>query len=187
MFVPVEGSPAGKAFTTGEPARFGRADLAALESDVGSLLLAEGIQSMCTVPLTVHDRRLGTLSIGRLGGAPFTECDAELLASIAGQVAFSVENALAFQEIAELKDKLAAEKVYLEDEIRTEYNFEEIIGQSAALKSALHQVETVAPTDSAVLICGETGTGKELVARAIHDLSQRRERTVVKLNCPAIA
>jgi len=138
------------------------------------------------VPLTVHDRRLGTLSIGRLGGKPFSDCDAELLGSVSSQVAFSVENALAFQEIAQLKDKLAAEKVYLEDEIRTEYNFEEIIGQSAALKSALHQVETVAPTDSAVLICGETGTGKELVARAIHDLSQRRERTFVKLNCAAI-
>ena len=141
---------------------------------------------MCTVPLTVHDRRLGTLSIGRLGGEPFTACDTELLASVASQVAFSVENSLAFQEIAELKDKLAAEKVYLEDEIRTEYNFEEVIGQSPALKRVLHQVETVAPTDSAVLICGETGTGKELIARAIHDLSRRRQRTLVKVNCAAI-
>jgi len=186
MFVPVEGSPAGKAFTAGKPARFERADLAALESDVGRMLLAEGIQSMCSVPLTVHDRRLGTLSIGRLGGEPFTTWDEKLLASVANQIAFSVENALAFQEIAELKDKLAAEKVYLEDEIRTEYNFEEIIGESSALKRVLHQVETVAPTDSAVLLRGETGTGKELIARAIHDLSQRRERTFVKLNCAAI-
>src|SRR5256712_2099180 len=186
MFVPVEGSPAGRAFTAGEPAQFGRADLAALDSDVGRMLLAEGIQSMCSVPLTVHDRRLGTLSIGRLGGEPFTDCDAELLASVANQVAFSVENALAFQEIAELKDKLVAEKVYLQDEIRTEYNFEEIIGQSSALKRALHEVETVAPTDSAVLVCGETGTGKELIARAIHEFSRRRERTFVKLNCAAI-
>src|SRR5436309_692058 len=186
MFVPVEGSPAGRAFTAGEPARFGRADLAALESDVGRALLAEGIQSMCSVPLTVHDRRLGTLSIGRLGAEAFTDCDAELLASVASQVAFSVENALAFQEIAQLKDKLAAEKVYLEDEIRTEYNFEEIIGESAALKRVLHQAETVAPTDSAVLIRGETGTGKELIARAVHDLSGRRGRTFVKVNCAAI-
>src|SRR5881398_2945255 len=186
MFVPVEGSPAGKAFTAGEPARFGRADLAALESDVGRMLLAEGIQSMCSVPLTVHDRRLGTLSIGRLGGEPFITCDEKLLASVANQIAFSVENALAFQEIAELKDKLTAEKVYLEDEIRTDYNFEEIVGDSPALKRVLHQVETVAPTDSAVLIRGETGTGKERIARAIHDLSGRRGRTFVKLNCAAI-
>src|SRR5213596_239989 len=186
MFVPVEGSPAGKAFTAGEPARFRRADLAALVSDVGRALLAEGIQSMCSVPLAVHDRRLGTLSIGRLGAEAFTDCDAELLASVASQVAFSVENALAFQEIAQLKDKLAAEKVYLEDEIRTEYNFEDVIGESPALKRVLHQVETVAPTDSTVLICGETGTGKELIARAIHDLSRRRQRTLVKVNCAAI-
>src|SRR5438128_4284335 len=150
------------------------------------MLVAEGIQSMCSVPLRVHDRRLGTLSIGRLGGGPFSVAAAELLASVASQIAFSVENALAFQESAEIKDKLAAEKVYLEDEIRTEYNFEEIIGESSALKRVLHQVETVAPTDSAVLLRGETGTGKELIARAIHDLSQRRERTFVKLNCAAI-
>jgi formate hydrogenlyase transcriptional activator len=186
MLVAVDGSPAGRAFTTGAPARFGHTDLAALDSEVARTLLAEGIQSMCSVPLIVHDRRLGTLSIGRLGGEPFTECDAELLASVASQVAFSVENALAFQEIAELKDRLAVEKVYLEDEIRTEYNFEEIVGQSSALKHVLHQVETVAPTDSAVLICGETGTGKELIARAIHNLSERRERTFVRLNCAAI-
>src|SRR5262249_5727606 len=125
-------------------------------------------------------------NVGRLGSEPFTAEDAELLAVVANQVAFSVENALAFQEIATLSDKLAAEKVYLEDEIRTEYNFEEIIGDSTALKRALHEVEIVAPTDSAVLIRGETGSGKELIARAVHDLSRRRERTFVKINCAAI-
>ena len=186
MFVPVEGSPAGVAFTSREPRRFERAELAVLRSEIAGLLLAEGIQAMCSVPLAVRDRRLGALCIGRLGGEPFSVADAELLAAVAKQVAFPLENALAFQEIAELKDKLAAEKVYLEDEIRTEYNFEEIIGQSSALKRVLHQVETVAPTDSAVLIGGETGTGKELIARAIHQLSRRRERTFVKLNCAAI-
>ena len=186
MFVPVEGSPAGLAFTAREPRRFERTDLAMLRSEIAGLLLAEGIQAMCSVPLAVRDRRLGALCIGRLGGEPFSVADAELLAAVAKQVAFPVDNALAFQEIAELKDKLAAEKVYLEDEIRTEYDFEEIIGQSSALKRVLHQVETVAPTDAAVLIGGETGTGKELIARAIHQLSQRRERTFVKLNCAAI-
>jgi formate hydrogenlyase transcriptional activator len=186
MTIPVDGSPAGAAFTAGAPVRLERADLEGLSSEIVRLVLAEGIQSMCCVPLTVHDRRLGTLNIGRLQSEPFTACDAELLAAVANQVAFAVENARAFQEIAHLKDKLAAEKVYLEDEIRTSYNFEEIIGDSPALKGALHQVETVAPTDSAVLICGETGTGKELIARAIHDLSGRRERTFVKINCAAI-
>jgi formate hydrogenlyase transcriptional activator len=186
MSVPLEGSPAGAAFTAGRPVRFERVDLEALSADIVRLLLAEGIQSMCCVPLTVHDRRLGTLNIGRLGSEPFTAEDAEVLAAVANQVAFSVENALAFQEIGELRDRLAAEKVYLEDELRTDHNFEEIIGDSPALKRVLHQVETVAPTDSAVLVLGETGTGKELIARAIHDLSRRRERTFVKINCAAI-
>jgi len=93
---------------------------------------------------------------------------------------------LSLGEITELKDKLAKEKLYLEDEIRTESNFGEIIGESAALKRILKQVQTVAPTDSTVLIMGETGTGKELIARAIHNLSKRRERTFVKINCAAI-
>jgi formate hydrogenlyase transcriptional activator len=186
MTVPVDGSPAGAAFVAGKPVAFARPDLEALPAEVAGLLLAEGIQSMCSVPLTVHDRRLGALSVGRLGGEPFTPAEADLLAAVANQMAFSVENALAFQEIAELRDRLAAEKIYLEDEIRTDYNFEEIIGESSALKRVLRQAETVAPTDSAVLILGETGTGKELIARAIHDLSRRRDRTFVKINCAAI-
>src|SRR4029450_11748121 len=134
----------------------------------------------------VAHRRLVSLSVGRLGGEVFTADDAEVLAAVAKQVAFSVLNALAFQEIAALKDKLAAEKIYLEEEIRTNYNFEEIVGQSAALKRALHGVETVAPTDSRALVLGGPGTGKELIARAIHDLSRRRARTFVKVNCAAI-
>ena len=98
----------------------------------------------------------------------------------------AVENALAFQQIVELKDRLAKEKLYLEEEIRSEGAFEDIIGESPGLKRVLAQVEVVAPTDSSVLIQGETGTGKELIARAIHRLSGRRERTFVKLNCAAI-
>jgi formate hydrogenlyase transcriptional activator len=184
--VPLESSPAGTAFSAGKAVRFVRRDLEELSADVAGLLLAQGIQSMCCVPLAVHDRQLGVLSLGRLGGEPFSDDEEELVVAVAKQVAFAVENALAFQEIATLKDRLAAEKVYLEEEIRTNYNFEEIIGQSPALKRALHQVETVAPTDTAVLILGETGTGKELIARAIHDLSGRRERTFVKVNCAAI-
>jgi formate hydrogenlyase transcriptional activator len=105
---------------------------------------------------------------------------------VANQVAVAVENALAFQEIEALKDKLAKEKAYLEEEARTEHDFGNIVGKSAVLRAILRKIETVAPTDSTVLVYGETGTGKELIARAVHDLSPRKDRTFVKLNCAAI-
>ena len=109
-----------------------------------------------------------------------------MLTQVTNQIAIAVENALAYREIAELKDKLSGENLYLQDEIRSEHNFKELIGQSPALRHILKQVETVAPTDSTVLLLGETGTGKELIARAIHNLSSRQERTLVKVNCAAI-
>jgi formate hydrogenlyase transcriptional activator len=136
--------------------------------------------------MTSHGQVLGTLSVGSLREAAFSEEDARVLTQVTNQIAIAVENALAYREIAELKDQLSEEKLYLQDEIRSEHNFEEIIGQSPALKRILKQVETVAPTDSTVLILGETGTGKELFARAIHNLSSRRDRTLVKVNCAAI-
>ena len=110
----------------------------------------------------------------------------ELLTHVAGQIAIAVENALAYREISQLKDKLAQEKLYLEEEIRSEMNFDQIVGNSPALRQVLELVETVAPSDSTVLLLGETGTGKELIARAIHDHSRRKDRTFVKLNCAAI-
>ena len=112
--------------------------------------------------------------------------DVDFLTQVAAQAAIAIENATAFQEIAQLKDQLAEEKLYLEDEIRTEQNFGEIVGDDPAFRHVLDQLATVAPTDASVMILGETGTGKELIARAIHDLSGRRERTFVKLNCAAI-
>jgi formate hydrogenlyase transcriptional activator len=129
---------------------------------------------------------LGTLSVVSFREGAFTEDDAELLSQIGAQIAIAVENSMAYREISLLKDKLAKEKLYLEEEIQTEYNFEEIVGDSQALKRVLKEVQTVAATDSTVLILGETGSGKELVARALHNLSPRRERTFVKLNCAAI-
>ncbi|HEY3825154.1 MAG TPA: sigma 54-interacting transcriptional regulator, partial [Bryobacteraceae bacterium] len=140
--------------------------------------------STCSVPLISRDRVLGTLGVKR--NDPFSAQDISFLKQVAGPVAIAIENAMAYGHIAELTDKLAREKVYLEDEIRSELNFEEIIGKSDALRTVLQQVETVAPTDSTVLICGETGTGKELIARAIHDLSSRAKNAFVKLNCAAI-
>ena len=144
------------------------------------------VQSFCWLPLTTARRRLGTLVFVCKQASAYDTADVGFLQLVANQVAVAIDNALAFQEIAELKDQLSKEKAYLEEEARTEHNFEDIVGQSNALHRVLKQVETVAPTGSTVLICGETGTGKELIARALHDLSPRRERTFVKLNCAAI-
>jgi formate hydrogenlyase transcriptional activator len=156
------------------------------QSDMSRLFIAEGLHSGCIVPLVTANRTLGTLSLASLRPSAFTQEDIDLLMRVANQVAIAIENALAYREIAELKNQLAEEKLYLEEEIRTEYTFEEIVGESPALKGVLSQVETVASTDSNVLILGETGTGKEVIARAIHELSPRRERTFVKVNCAAI-
>ena len=145
-----------------------------------------GVQSFCWLPLTTARRRLGTLVFASKQPSAYDTADVGFLQLVANQVAVAIDNALAFQEIAALKDQLSKEKAYLEEEARTEHNFEDIVGRSAALRQVLKQVETVAPTGSTVLIRGETGTGKELIARALHDLSPRRERTFVKLNCAAI-
>ena len=178
--VELEGTLSGRAFATRKPVISGP------DSPPSSIAKRAGLKSSCLVPLVSHDRALGTLGVGSLKENAFTEDDAELLNQVAKQVAIAVENALAFREIDALKNQLKEEKLYLEEEIRTEYNFEEIIGNSPILKRVLQDVETVAATDSTVLIYGETGTGKELIAHAIHNLSQRRERTLVKVNCAAI-
>jgi formate hydrogenlyase transcriptional activator len=142
--------------------------------------------TVCILPLVSRGRVLGIFGVVKYQAAAFTSDDIEFLTQIANQVAIAVENALAFGQIRELKDQLSKEKLYLEDEIRSEMNFAQIVGKSASLRRVLKQVETVAPTDSTVLIYGDTGTGKELIARAIHDLSPRRSKPFVKLNCAAI-
>jgi len=157
-----------------------------LASEASDIVAAEGIKAFCNIPLVNRGRALGILSILRTTETPFSPGDVDFLSRASGQIAIAIENALAYHEISQLKDKLAQEKFYLEEEIRSEMNFENIIGNSAALKHVLQLVETVAPSDSTVLLLGETGTGKELIARAIHDRSRRKERTFVKLNCAAI-
>jgi formate hydrogenlyase transcriptional activator len=170
---------------TGQPLNLQGRDLAGLDPD-NSAAAAEGFQCVCLLPLISRGRPLGTLALGRREDKAFSQDDVDFLSQVASQIAIAVENAKAYRQIADLKDRLAQEKLYLEDEIRTELNFDEIVGQSAALRRALGQVETVAPTVSTVLINGETGTGKELIARAIHDRSPRSGRAFVKLNCAAI-
>ena len=181
-------SPTGIAITEKRTALFDEQrlrDLAAV-SKSAERILAEGVKSFCCVPLLSHDRVLGALNVGSFEPQAFAQHHVELLGEVGQQIAIAVENGLAYRQIAELKEKLKIEKLYLEDEIRTAQNFDEIVGQSAALRQVLQQIEIVAPTDSTVLIQGETGTGKELIARAIHNLSERRTRTFVKVNCAAI-
>jgi len=147
---------------------------------------AEGLKTVCFIPLVNHGRASGYMSLARATEDVFTQEDVEFLSQAAGTIAIAIENALAYEEISQLKDKLAQEKLYLEEEIRSEMDFEQIVGNSPALKHVLQLVETVAASDSTVLLLGETGTGKELIARAIHDRSRRKQRTFVKLNCAAI-
>jgi formate hydrogenlyase transcriptional activator len=184
--IPVENSPSGQCFTTGQVLIARGEEIDRYNIDVIRMLRQEGVEVMCCVPLATHGRSLGTINLASRNPQAFSTPDVELLQQVAAQVAIALENALAFKEIDALKDKLAVEKLYLEEEIRTELNFEEIIGDSAALRSALTQVELAAPAGTTVLILGETGTGKELIARAIHNLSPRRERTFVKVNCASI-
>jgi formate hydrogenlyase transcriptional activator len=182
--IPIEGTPPGSAFRSGKPVVTNKREIA--EIDPNAPPMSEGLKQTCVVPLVSRDRVLGILGLGRRDDKQFGDGEVQFLTQVANQVAMAVENALAFGKIAELKEKLNQEKLYLEDEIRTEMNFEEIIGQSPVLRRVLKKVSTVAPTDSTVLIYGETGTGKELVARAIHNLSARNGSAFVKLNCAAI-
>jgi formate hydrogenlyase transcriptional activator len=182
----LEGSPAGQAIARGQVLIARGAEIDRFHPDVVRYLREQGVQVICCVPLTTDGRTFGTINFASRNLQNFSTPDVELLCQVASQVAIAIENAFAFKEIDALKDKLAVEKLYLEEEIRTEFSFDEIIGESAALRRALAQVELAAPASTTVLILGETGTGKEIIARAIHNLSPRRERTFVKVNCAAI-
>jgi formate hydrogenlyase transcriptional activator len=184
--VPRDTSPSAQAIANGQPFLARGTEIDRYQNEVIRALRTAGMQTICCVPLITHGQAFGTLNVASRRDDAFSPQDVELLQQVAAQIAIAVENALAFKEIDALKNKLAEEKLYLEEEIRSEFNFEEIVGESPALKRALAQVELAAPAGTAVLLLGETGTGKELFARAIHNLSPRRDRTFVKINCAAI-
>jgi formate hydrogenlyase transcriptional activator len=185
MSQPLDDSLAGQVFRTGKP---WVGDIEELNgSDSGNWAISgDSVETICMLPLIRCNNNLGVLCLMRLEKNAFTHSDIEFLSQIAGQVAIAIDNAFAYRRITELSDQLKQENLYLEDEIRSELNFEEIIGNSAVLRQVLRQVEAVAPTNSTVLVQGETGSGKELIARAVHNLSRRRKSPFVKLNCAAI-
>jgi formate hydrogenlyase transcriptional activator len=185
MAIPIANTSSGQAFLTGEPVYWGSPpqDIAPIAMQKNAL---EGFQSACFIPITRKARKLGVLHVLDRRANYFSEEVVEFLVQVASQVAIALENALEFSDVSESRERLAKERLYLLDEIRSEHRFQEVIGSSAPLRKVLSQLETVAPTDSTVLIYGETGTGKELIARAIHNLSSRKDRTFVKLNCAAI-
>jgi formate hydrogenlyase transcriptional activator len=184
---PVEGTPSGLAWKSQAPLYIPNVALETrFRPDIMSDMQRYQCQSGLWVPLTTVRRRLGSMVFASREIDPYTAEDREFLHHVARHVAIAVENALAFEEINALRQRIEEEKVYLEEEIRSEQLFGEIIGASPALRHVLEQIENAAPTDSTVLIQGETGTGKELIARAIHQLSHRSQGTFVKLNCSAI-
>jgi len=187
MVYSMEGSGSGQAFRNREVFTLSRPEEGwAPNSPLMRIGRREGLNSFCFLPLITRNGCVGTLNLARFKDTAFSPDELSFLQQAASQVAIAVENALDYRQIVEAREQLARQGLYLQEELRTEHNFDEIIGESAALVRVLKQVETVAPTDSTVLILGETGTGKELIARAIHNLSSRRDQILVKVNCAAI-
>ena len=181
-----EGMPAAEALATGKPVVVRGVDLDRYPSPQVRRLIDLGCKSACSVPLVTNNGTLGTIDAVRTTGDAWTDEDVDFLVQVARQVAIAVENALSYRQLREMKERLATEKLYLEDEIRLDNNNGNMVGAGAAFESLMKSLQIVAPTDATVLILGETGTGKELVARAIHELSSRRRGSFVKVNCAAI-
>jgi formate hydrogenlyase transcriptional activator len=181
----MEESLGGFVFRTGQAWRGNASDVLQLGLK-DEPAIPEGLKTGCFLPLVSRNRVLGLLGLGRREENAFSPADIGFLSQVASQIAIAVENALDYGQVTQAKELLAEQKLYLEDEIRVEQNFEEIIGRSPRLKAVLESIRIVAPADSTVLIEGETGTGKELIARAIHNLSPRKRQAFVKVNCAAI-
>jgi formate hydrogenlyase transcriptional activator len=190
MLIPIHGSNPGRSFRSGEPLLAGSGPGAVpFTPNRLRIIDGEGLRSSMILPLMVNNPEssvVGVLTLGSRSENSFTREDLAFLCQVAQQIAIGVKNALEHRKLSETAERVNEQKSYLEEEIRAEQDFEDIVGSSSALRSVLQQVDTVAPIDSTVLIQGETGTGKELIARAIHDRSSRRERTFVKINCAAI-
>src|SRR5215831_18866029 len=183
---PVEMSPSGLVWQTQRPLIIPNTEAETRFPEAMMRLQEAGMKSFCALPLTTAHRRIGAMGFGSKRYDAYSESDPDFLSHVARQVSVAVDNALTHEENHQYQQQLAEERLYLTEEIRSEHNFEEIIGESSTLHEVLHQAKTVAPTDSTALILGETGTGKELIARAIHDISSRRNHTFVKVNCAAI-
>jgi len=179
-------SPAGRSMLERTPLIFTKEQLNTFDEEVSKGLLAEGMQSLCCVPLMRPKGPLGVFVLGSTRQDAFRDEDLQLLNLVAAQLAIAVENHRASSEIEQLKKRLGEERSYLEGETRTEGQFPEIIGDSLALTQVLDQVATVASSDATVFILGETGTGKELIAHAIHRMSRRKDGAFIKVNCAAI-
>ena len=182
--IPLDQSAAGVTFQRGVAAVFRRPEMEQRGWTGASLMKTGGVESMCCVPLVTRNGKLGTLYVGSTRPDAFSDSDVTLLGHTSAQVAIAIDNARTFERVASLNAQLLDEKQYLELELRQD--FEEIVGGSPALRKVLNAVKTVAPTDTSVLLLGETGTGKELFARAIHRLSPRRERTFVRTSVAAL-
>jgi formate hydrogenlyase transcriptional activator len=181
----LDDSPAGQAFTQQKAVVRPNLEAERLTSSE-QRAFAHGFRSMCALPLIVRGKSIGAITLGSLTPLQYLKSGEDFLVGVANQVALAIDNMTAHEETEKLKARFEAEAVYLQEEIKTEHNFEEIIGQSAPVRGLLRQLEHVAPTDSTVLIRGETGTGKELIARAVHDRSRRKDRPLVKVNCGSI-
>jgi formate hydrogenlyase transcriptional activator len=168
------------------PRLMNREEIAQLPPKLASPAQAESIHSAVYIPLVLGSKPLGILTLGSTGESTFAQEELGLLLQVGDQVALAMENALAYEKVAEARNQLNTEKTYLEDEIRYDHNLEDIVGKSRALRETLSKAEVVAKTDATVLLMGETGTGKELIARLIHNKSSRRDHTFVKLNCAAV-
>ena len=188
MLLSMSKSNPGKAFITGQPMLVGSGEGSVPFTNTSGLhvVASEGLRSSLVLPLTMNGRSVGVLTLGSRTECAFVQADIHFLQQLVQQIAIGVNNALQHHALSESRERIVEQKSYLEEEIRAEQDFEDIVGSSPALRAVLKQVDTVAPTDSTVIVEGETGTGKELVARAIHDRSPRRGRTFVKINCAAI-